>query len=62
MLRMKDFRVAVPGRQDELLGYEGEHLARRFAVAVDDPGGWDYRLELRAPAPPPLSTGCWPCI
>ncbi len=49
MLRMKDFRVTVPGRQDELLGYEGEHLARRFAVAVDDPGGWDYRLELRAP-------------
>lgn len=47
MITMKNFRVLVPEKSDALLGYTGENLSRRLAIAVDDPGPWSYKLDIR---------------
>lgn len=47
MLQLKNWVLSAPNRADRLLGYDGENLARRLAVQVDDPGTWQYKFELR---------------
>lgn len=47
MIKMKDFYVIVQKKDDALLGYTGENLSRRFAVEVDEPGVWAYKLDVR---------------
>ena len=47
MITMKNFRVLVPEKKDALLGYTGENLSRRLTIAVDDPGPWSYKLDIR---------------
>lgn len=47
MLRMTNWVLSAPDGADRLIGYDGEHLARRLAVETDAPGLWQYKFELR---------------
>ncbi|MBQ1281369.1 MAG: hypothetical protein IIY16_03895 [Oscillospiraceae bacterium] len=46
MITMRNFCVFVLKKEDALLGYTGENLSRRFAIDVDEPGAWMYKLDL----------------
>ena len=46
MITMRNFCIFVLKEEDALLGYTGENLFRRFAINVDEPGAWMYKLDL----------------
>ena len=46
MIEMKNFHVHLPNRQDGILGFTGEHQSRRLMIHLDEPGTWNYKLEL----------------
>ena len=47
MLKLTNWVLSAPDGADRLIGYDGEHLARRLAVETDAPGLWQYKFELR---------------
>lgn len=46
MITMKNWQVQMQNPQDARIGYQGENLARKLEIHLDQPENWQYKLDL----------------
>lgn len=46
MITMKNWQVQLQNPQDARIGYQGENLSRTLTIQIDEPGNWQYKLDV----------------